>query len=76
MLSQSKYAVHQQTVMLPQQYWRHLKTNYDLSSAFENADRLLEQKPTAYRQSAYSIPYYATNIIKQNCVDVYRKKYF
>jgi hypothetical protein len=55
MLSQSKYAVHQQTAMLPQQYWRHPKGNYDLNSAFENADRLLEQKPKAYRQSAFPI---------------------
>ncbi len=29
-----------------QQHWRHLKGNYDLNSAFENADRLLEQKRT------------------------------
>ncbi len=44
MLSQSKYAVHvhQQTAMLPQQYWRHLKGNYDLNSAFENADSVAE----------------------------------
>jgi hypothetical protein len=54
MSSQSKYAVHQQTAMLPPQYWLHLKGNYDLNSAFEYADKLLEQKPKAYRQSAYT----------------------
>jgi hypothetical protein len=55
MLSQSKYAVHHQTAMLPQQYWWHLKENYDLNFAFKNADKLLEQKPKAYRQSASTI---------------------
>ncbi len=46
MLSQPKSAVHQQAAKLFQQLWRHLKGNYDLNSAFENADRLLEQKRT------------------------------
>ncbi len=46
MLSQPKSAVHQQAGKLFQQHWRHLKGNYDLNSAFENADRLLEQKRT------------------------------
>jgi hypothetical protein len=44
MLSQPKSAVQQQTATLFQQHWRHLKENYDLNSAFENVDRLLEQK--------------------------------
>jgi hypothetical protein len=44
MLSQPKSAVHQQDAKLFQQHWRHLKGNYDLNSAFENADKLLEQK--------------------------------
>jgi hypothetical protein len=38
--------VHQQVAKLFQQHWRHLKGNYDLSFAFEKADRLLEQKRT------------------------------
>jgi hypothetical protein len=46
MLSQPKIAVQQQIAKLFQQHWRHLKGNYDLNSAFGNADRLLEQKPT------------------------------
>ncbi len=29
-----------------QQHWRHLKGNHGLNSAFEKADRLLEQKHT------------------------------
>jgi len=29
-----------------QQHWQHLKGKYDLSSAFEKADRLLEKKHT------------------------------
>ncbi len=29
-----------------QQHWRHLEGNYDLNSAFKNADRELEQKRT------------------------------
>ncbi len=44
MLSQPKSAVHQQATKLFQQHRRHLKGNYDLHSAFEKADRLLEQK--------------------------------
>jgi hypothetical protein len=44
MLSQPKSAVHQQAAKLFQQHWRHLKGNYDLNSAFENADRLPENK--------------------------------
>jgi hypothetical protein len=40
MLSQPKSAVHQQDAMLFQQHWWHL------NSAFEKADRLLEQKLT------------------------------
>jgi hypothetical protein len=47
MLSQPKSAVHQQAAKLFQQHWRHLKRNYDLNSAFENAYRLLEQKRTS-----------------------------
>ena len=46
MLSQPKSAVHQQAGKLFQQHWRHVKGNYDLNSAFEKADRLLEQKST------------------------------
>jgi hypothetical protein len=46
MLSQPKSAVLQQTAKLFQKHWRHLKGHYDLNSAFENADRLLEQKRT------------------------------
>ncbi len=44
MLSQPKSAVPQQTAKLFQQHRRHLKENYDPNSAFENVDRLLEQK--------------------------------
>jgi hypothetical protein len=29
-----------------QPHWRYLKGNYDLNSAFENANRLIEQKRT------------------------------
>jgi hypothetical protein len=43
MLSQPKSAVHQQDAKLFQHHWRHLKVNYDLNSAFEKANRLLEQ---------------------------------
>ncbi len=46
MSSQPKFAVHQQPAKLFQQQWRHLKENYVLNSAIENADRLLEQKRT------------------------------
>jgi hypothetical protein len=46
MLSEPKSAVHQQAAKLFQQHWQHLKGNYDLNSAFEKADRLLEQKHT------------------------------
>jgi hypothetical protein len=46
MLSQPKSEVNKQTAKLFQQHWRRLKGNYDLNSAFKNADRLLEQKPT------------------------------
>ncbi len=45
-MSQPKTAVHQQAAKLFQDFWRHLKGNYDLNSAFENTDRLLEQKHT------------------------------
>ncbi len=38
--------MHQQDAKLFQQQWRHLKGNYDLNSAIENADNLLEQKLT------------------------------
>jgi hypothetical protein len=44
-LSQPKSAVHQQAAKLFQ-HWHHLKGNYDLNSAFEKADRFLEQKRT------------------------------
>ncbi len=67
-----KCAVHQQASKLFQQHGRHLKGNYDLKPAFENGDRLLEQK--AYRQSV-SV-YCATNIIKPTCDVIYRKNYF
>jgi hypothetical protein len=46
MLSQPKSAVLQQPAKLFQQHWRHRQGNYDLNSAFKNADRLLEQKRT------------------------------
>ncbi len=46
MLSQPKSAVHQHAANLFQQHSLHLKWNYDLNSAFEKADRLLEQKRT------------------------------
>ncbi len=48
MLSQPKSAVHQQAAKLFQ-HWQHLKgnKNYDLNSAFQKADRLLEQNLTA-----------------------------
>ncbi len=55
MLNQPKFAVHQQTTKLFQQHWRHLKGNYDLNSAFENADELLDQKCTD-SQSPYIAP--------------------
>ncbi len=45
-LSQPKSAVHQHAAKLFQQHWRHLKRNDGLNSAFEKADRLLEQKRT------------------------------
>jgi hypothetical protein len=45
-LSQLKSAVLQQAAKLFQQHWRHLKGNYELDSAFEKADKLLEQKLT------------------------------
>jgi hypothetical protein len=35
--------------------WRHLKGNYDLNSAFENANRLQKQKPTG-SQFHYIVP--------------------
>ncbi len=44
MLSLPKSAVHQQDAKLFQPHLQHLKENYDFNSAFENADRLLEQK--------------------------------
>ncbi len=46
MLSQPKSAVHQQAAKIFQQHWWHLQGNYDHNSAFENANRLLEQKRT------------------------------
>jgi hypothetical protein len=55
MLSQPKSAVHQQPAKLFQQHRRHLKGNYDLNSAFENADRFLGQKH-ASRQFHYIAP--------------------
>ncbi len=39
MLDQPKSAVHKQAAKLFQQHWRHIKENYDLNSAFENAER-------------------------------------
>ena len=51
-LSQPKSAVHQHAAKLFQQHWRHLKGNYDLNSAFEKTNRLLEQKRTG-SQSHY-----------------------
>jgi hypothetical protein len=38
-----------------QQHWRHLKGNYELNSAFEKADRLLEQERTGC-QLHYFVP--------------------
>jgi hypothetical protein len=55
MLSQPKSAVHQQATKLFQQHWRHLTGIYDLNSAFENADSLLEQKRTS-SQFNYIVP--------------------
>ncbi len=46
MLSKPKFAVHQQDAKLFLQHRWYLKGNYDLNSAFEKADRLLEQKRT------------------------------
>jgi uncharacterized protein (DUF1778 family) len=46
MLSQPKSAVLQQAAKLFQQHWRHLKGNFELNAAFENADSLLEQRHT------------------------------
>ncbi len=46
--------MHQQAAKL-KQHWRHLKGNYDLNSAFEKADRLLEQKRTD-RQFHFTVP--------------------
>ncbi len=43
-LSQPKSTVHHQDAKLFQQHWWYLKGNYDLNSAFEKADKLLEQK--------------------------------
>ncbi len=71
MLSQPKSAVHQQAAKLFLQHWRPLKGNNDLNSAFDNADRFLEQ---VYRQSI--LLYCATNIIKPTCVRISWKKYF
>jgi hypothetical protein len=59
MLSQPKSAVHQQAAKLFQQHWRHLKGNYDLNSAFENADRLLKQRRTS------SQFYYIAPLVRQ-----------
>ncbi len=39
-----------------QQHWRHLKGNYDLNSAFEKAERLLEQKRTIGSHFHYIAP--------------------
>jgi hypothetical protein len=47
MLSQPKSAVHQQTAKFFQQHWRHLKGNYDLNSAFENADTITNKSVPA-----------------------------
>ncbi len=38
--------MHQQAAKLFLQHWRHLKGSYGLNSAFEKADKLLEQKRT------------------------------
>ncbi len=48
MLSQPKSAVYKHAARLFQQYWRHgtSKGIVKLNSAFEKADRLLEQKRT------------------------------
>ncbi len=50
MLSQPNSAVHQQAAKL-KQHWRYLKGN----SAFEKADKLLEQKRTG-SQLHYIVP--------------------
>jgi hypothetical protein len=72
MFSQPKSAVHQQAPKLFQQQWRHLKGYYDLNSAFENTDRLLEKKRTGTASSAVSFTtvYCVTNILKPTCVGV------
>jgi hypothetical protein len=54
--------------------WWYLKGNYDLNSAFEKANRLLEQKRTG--SQFYYIALCATNIIKTTCVGIYQKNYF
>jgi hypothetical protein len=46
MLSQPKPAVPQHAAKVFQHYWQHLKGKFSLNSAFEKADRLLEQKHT------------------------------
>jgi hypothetical protein len=63
MLSQPKFAAHLQSAKL-KQHWRHLKGNYDLNSAYEKADRLLEQKPLLCHKH-----------YKPTGVGIYRKKY-
>ncbi len=56
MLSQSRSAVQQQAAKLFQLHRRHLKVNYDLNSAFENTDKLLEQKPVRQSCQQYLNP--------------------
>ncbi len=52
-----------QIIQLFQQHWWHLKETYDLNSAFEKADRLLEQKGTG-SQFHYIAPlHYKANIL-------------
>ncbi len=43
----TQFAVHQQAAKLFQQYWRNLKGKYDLNSAFEKDDRLIEKSVPA-----------------------------
>jgi hypothetical protein len=53
-------------------HWRHLKGNYELNSAFEKADRLLE--PRAYWH-AVSMTKCAADTIKPMQTRTYRKKW-
>jgi hypothetical protein len=66
MLSQTQVScapAGRQVIQLFQQHWWHLKGTCDLNSAFEKADRLLEQKRTG-SQFHYIAPlHYKANIL-------------